>query len=120
MFSYLRKNDISSEEFADYLKRRHQLILINKSDIENKNSNNYLHNLLGNGKQHYVLFVGAKSKKYFNDLLFRNCIKGSILHPSGTNLNFNNQEYYESWYQLLLSPRLNSNTLFSLQNFKIF
>lgn len=107
--AYLRENEIDVEEFADYLYKDFNIILIN----ENKNRVNIKNFIKTESKDIYLLLVGYESQDFYKVLSkskkkFEKEVAGKIkgvinfIHPSGYNLNNKNSsnKLYKNWYEL--------------------
>lgn len=107
--AYLRENKIDVKEFADYLYKDFNIILINE-----KNNRNNIKNFIKKwNKDTYLLLVGCQSQDFYKVLNnskrkvekeVAGKIKGVInfIHPSGYNLNNKNSsnKLYKNWYEL--------------------
>lgn len=104
ILSYLRKKNIPSDQFADYLYKKYSIVLTNISnDVANDNINNIIHLINTIKKPTYLLLIGKKAQEKFMNIK-NNYIKGYdvFIHPSGNNLNKPSTQkiYYDNWYKL--------------------
>jgi hypothetical protein len=125
VLSYLRCNDISAIEFANYLVEKRNLVLINRKNGPNElNLDEHICKLTQSINTEHgsveILYVGEKSiVPSLNDA--KGLIKkiSRVIHPSGVTLNTLSEEYYAVWYQQdnkALKPHLED---VDLANFKV-
>ena len=107
--AYLRENKIDVKEFADYLYKDFNIILIN----EKSNRDNIKEFIKSKDKDTYLLLVGCESQDFYKVISkskrkFEKEIAGKIkgvinfIHPSGYNLNNkdSSNKLYKNWYEL--------------------
>lgn len=104
VLSYLRENNIPSDEFADYLYKKYSIILTNiTNNYDNDNINNIKGLINKIKKPTYLLLVGNKAQQQIGNIR-NNHNKGYVefIHPSGNNLNRSNtqEDYFKNWYDL--------------------
>ncbi|QGM30156.1 hypothetical protein GI482_07100 [Bacillus sp. N3536] len=119
MISYLKSNNISPIQFADFLFERYKIVLVNHFDSNENSQQSIILNLINRypSCDVYVLFVGEKTS--FQLPQSRNIMKARALHPSGKVLNTNTSGYYDTWYNLNNSALKNISPNFTLDIFRI-
>ena len=107
--AYLREEKIDVEEFANYLYKDFNIILINENNnrrnikkfIKNENKDTYLL-LVGYASQDFYKVLNESQRKFDQEVAGK--IKGVInfIHPSGYNLNIEtaSNKLYKNWYKL--------------------
>ena len=92
---YLRYNDISAMEFGLYLLRNFNILLVNIYDINNRNNEIKILNMLNNLTNIQIIFAGKKSQNLLPKIK-QNIEHLCVIHPSGFNIA--QQEYYDFWF----------------------
>ncbi|NOH86067.1 hypothetical protein F0249_20075 [Vibrio sp. 03-59-1] len=124
ILAYLRRNLISSYEFATYLFVHRRVVLVNRfTDAKSNPSTRYsqlnkIKELVSDLEYpcHYLI-VGERPKTTIEK--WSNVLEvGVVYHTSGVVLNNYSNEYYETWYALNDQACKDKTPNFSLRNFQ--
>lgn len=123
VLTYLRENGITAKQFAEYLMKQQNLVLVNRYSKQGKDNKTAILKIVKDikkaNKKIICLFVGQKSVNSFSQKDLSGLEYGVAIHPSGINLNnkSTNSRYFQVWYKLNDKQLYKKSAQFTLNNF---